>query len=48
MGQKSNDAAKRDAQIMFRKEECAKDMGQWSNDAAERDAQMLLRKEECA
>jgi len=49
MGHSPNDAAEKDAQIMFRKEECALDMGQRlsPNDAAEKDAQILSRKEEC-
>ena len=39
MGQRRNDAAARDAQIMLSKEECALGMGQKSNDAALMDAQ---------
>ena len=46
MGQWSNDAAERDAQIKLRKEECALDMGQMSNDAAKRDAQIKLKNPE--
>jgi len=48
MGQRSNYAAKRDAQILSKKEECALDMGQMSIDAAKRDAQIKSSKEECA
>jgi len=36
-----------DAQIKFRKEECALSTGQRTNDAAMRDVQIKLRKEEC-
>ena len=41
----SNDAAKKDAQIKLKKEECAKDMVQRlsTNDAAKKDAQILSR-----
>jgi hypothetical protein len=50
MGQRSNDVAKRDAQILLSKEECALGMGQRlsPNYAAKRDAQIKLKKEECA
>ena len=48
MGQRSNDAAVKDAQIKSSEEECAKDMGQRSKYAAKRDAQIVFRKEECA
>jgi hypothetical protein len=42
MGQRwnPNDAAVRDAQIMFKEEECAEGMGPMSSDAAVRDAQI--------
>ena len=48
MGQ-SNDAAKKDAQIMHRKEVCAAGMGLrlGSKHAAVKDVQTKLRKEEC-
>jgi hypothetical protein len=39
MGQKSNDAAAKDAQIVWSKEECALGMRQRSNDAALKDAE---------
>jgi len=42
MGQKSNVAAMKDAQIMLSKEECASGMGQRSNDAAVKDARIKL------
>jgi hypothetical protein len=48
MGQKSNDAAVKDARIKLSREECALDMGQKSNDAAVKDAPIKLRREECA
>ena len=41
MGQRSNDAAVKDAQIKLRKEECARGMEQRSNYAAAKDAQIL-------
>ena len=40
MGQRSNYAAVKDAQIKHSKEECALGMGQKSNDAAAKDAQI--------
>jgi hypothetical protein len=40
MGQRSNDAAVKDAQTKSSREECARGMGQRSNDAAVKDAQM--------
>ena len=48
MGQRSNDAAEKDARILLSEEECALDMGQMSIDAAKRDAQIKSSKEECA
>ena len=50
MGRRSNEnyAAKKDAQIMLNKEECAYSMGQRSSDAARKDAQSFPYKEECA
>jgi hypothetical protein len=48
MGQRSIDAAVKDAQTMLRKEECASGMGQRSNDAAVMDALIKSSKEECA
>ncbi len=50
MGQRSKDAALKDAQIKFKKEECARSMGQSrrSNYAAVMDAQIKLYREECA
>ena len=48
MGQKSKDAAVKDAQIESSKEEYVLGMGQNSNDAALMDAQINLRREECA
>ena len=48
MGQRSNYAAVKDAQIKLKKEECAKDMGQRSINVAVKDAQTMLKKEECA
>jgi hypothetical protein len=47
MGQSSNDAALKGAQIKLRMEECALGMEQRSNDATARDAQIKLRMEEC-
>ncbi len=41
MGQKSNDAVAKDAQIMLTKEECALGMEQRSSDAVLTDAQMV-------
>ena len=45
MGQRSNDAAVKDAQILLKVEECAGDMGQRSksNNAARKDAQIMLK-----
>ena len=40
MGQRSSDAAVKDAQIKSSKEECALGTGQRSNDAAVKDAQI--------
>ena len=48
MGQRSNDAAVKDAQTLSPKVECALSTGQRSNDAAKKDAQINLSKEECA
>ena len=50
MGQKSTDAAAKDAQNMSSMEVCAKDTGQlsMSNDAAAKDAQIKFEKKECA
>ena len=48
MGQRSNDAAVKDAQAMRRREECALAMELRSNDAAVKDAQAMQRREECA
>jgi hypothetical protein len=50
MEQRSNDAAVKDAQIKFRKEECALGMGQSrnANDGAVMGAQIKSSKEECA
>ena len=50
MGQRSNSAAGRDAQIPFKMEECASGMGHRSraNDAAVKDAQTVFKREECA
>ncbi len=48
MGQRSNDAAVMDAQILLGREECVLGMGQNSNDAAVKDAQTWLLKEEFA
>ena len=48
MGQRSNDAARRDAQIKLRMEECASGMGLRSNYAAFKHALLKLKKEECA
>ena len=48
MGQRSNDAAVKDARIKLKREECASNMGQMSNDAAVKVAQILLSEEECA
>ena len=50
MGQRSNDAAVKDAQIKSSKEEYASGMGQRSkrNDAAVKDAKVPLGEEECA
>ena len=48
MGQRSSGAAAKDAQIMFRREECARGMELRSHYAAVNVAQNLLRKEECA
>ena len=47
MGQRSNDAAVKDARSGFKKEECAGSMVQRSNYAAAGDAQIKLRMEEC-
>jgi len=41
MGQKSNDAVAKDAQILSSKEECALSMEQRSSDAVLTDAQMV-------
>ena len=48
MGQRSSDAAEKDAQIKSRVEDCASDMEQRSNDAAAKDAQTELIQEDCA
>ena len=40
MVQRSNDAAKKDARILFKREEYARNMGHKSNDAALKDAQI--------
>ena len=48
MGQRSNDASLKDAQIMLKREECATGMGQRGNDAASKNAQIMLRREEFA
>ena len=45
--QRSNDAAVKDAQIMFKMEEYALGMEQRSNNAAVKDVQIKLRREEC-
>ena len=47
MAQSGDDAAKKDAQIKLRKEECASDMGQRLNYAAKKDVQILSSREEC-
>ena len=43
MGQRSNDALLKDAQIKPEKEECASGMGQRRNVAAVKAAQIMLR-----
>ena len=48
MGQKSNDATVKDAQIIFGVEECAIGMGQRADSAAALDAQIKFGKEEYA
>ena len=48
MGQRSNYAAAKDAQIKSTAEECASGMGQRSNYAVAKDAQIKLKMEECA
>ena len=48
MGQRSNDAARKDAQIKLKMEACASSMGLWSSDAARKDVQSMLKMEECA
>ena len=48
MGQRSNYAAMRDAQIKFKVEECARGMGQRSNDAAAKDVRIKWYVEGCA
>jgi len=48
MGQRSSDAALKDAQTKLREEECASDTGQKSVFAAVKVAQIHLRKEEFA
>jgi hypothetical protein len=47
MGQMSRNVAMKDAQIMHRKEECARSMGQRSNYVAVKDVQIMHRVEEC-
>ena len=42
MGQRSNYAARKDAQIKLKKEDCASGMGQSTNDVARKDAQIKL------
>jgi hypothetical protein len=48
MEQSSNDATMKDAQIMFKWEECAGGMEQSSDDAAMKDVQIIPLEEECA
>ena len=48
MGRRSNYAAKKDVQIMLRREECVLSMGQNLIAAAKKDAQIRFEKEECA
>ena len=48
MGQSSNGAESKGAQINLRKEECASGMGQCTNGAAAKDAQIRLRMEDYA
>ena len=50
MGQRSNDAAVKGAQVKLRREECASSTGQHGQrkDAAVMVAQVLLRKDQCA
>ncbi len=50
MGQNSSDAAKEDAQITLKREECATSTGQMlsANDVTLKIAQVLLKREECA
>ena len=48
MGQRPNDAGRKDAQIKLRKEECAKGMGQRSKYARRKDARIKFKRQECA
>ncbi len=44
MGQRSNYASVKDAQIKLTQEECAERMGQRSNFVAKKDAQIMLKR----
>ena len=48
MGQRSNDATSKGAQILLPKEGCAEGMGQRSNYAVVKDVEIKLNKVECA